>query len=410
MRKIAIFVCVVLLSLNIKGMAITAPPKILAAGGVLMDLNSGEIILEKNSHNKYAPASTTKILTALLTLENCKLTDKVIIGKNPPFEDGSKIYLLEGEEVTVEQLLYALLLESANDSALALAEHISGSKEAFAQLMNKRAKELGCTDTNFTNPNGLYDKNHYTSASDLAKITEKAMENPVFRKIVSTVSFDLLPTNKQPKTRYFHNHNKLLSVKKDKYSGADGVKTGYTVKAKHTYVGSATRNGRTLIATFLFDNATYYQETAALFNYGFNNFVDEKIFSKGSEIASFKLKGDSKAIPATIDKDLYITVPKGSMTTTSAAIVMNTTLTSVKKGEVVGTIKLSYDNTKQVSVNLISTRDQDLPKALFPSVNKSVKSIFKLSNIKYIFLLGFLIFLSRGFYRKYKRRRNMQNL
>lgn len=409
MKKIGIIFCaLLLLCLNTKVEAqIIKTPTANAKGAVLMDLNSGQLLYEKNSHGRYPPASTTKIMTALLTLEKCKLDEKVIVGKNPPYEDGSKIYLINGEELTVQQLLYALLLESANDAALALAEHISGSKEAFAQLMNQRAKELGCTDTHFVNPNGLYDKNHYTSARDLALITEKAMENPIFRKMVSTTSYNLPPTNKQKLTRYFHNHNKLLTVKKDKYPGGDGVKTGYTVKSKHTYVGSATRNGRTLIATFLYDDKTYYQETAALFNYGFSNFIDDKILSKSTIAGTLKLKDDKTEIPVYPEKDIYITIPKGTKPIIKPIIYYKDALTKVTKGEIVGTISISSLTTGKISVNLISSKDYEIKKALLPSANKFIKNVFKLSNIKYPFIALLLTFLSRGFYRKYKKKRNL---
>lgn len=411
MKKIALLLSMLLVSLNIKAVAIAKPPSVNAAGCVLMDLNSGDVIYKKNYHGRYAPASTTKVMTALITLEKCKLTDKVTVSKNPQFEDGSKIYLLEGEQVTVEQLLYALLLESANDSAVALAEHISGSKAAFAKLMTERAKELGCKDTNFTNLNGLYDKAHYTSAYDLTLITEKAMENPTFRKIVSTVSFNLLPTNKQKQTRFLHNHNKLLFYKGDKYQGADGVKTGYTVKSKHTYVGSATRNGRTLIAVFLYDDKTFYKETAALFNYGFNNFKNKKVYSKTTAIAKLKLKGDNQQISVYPEKDVYVTVPIDSNPNVKTNITLNKTLTKVTKDEIVGSVNLTDDAKDfNVNVNLISSENYTASQSMLPTVNKSVKSIFRLSNIKYLFILALAAFLTRGFYRKYKRLKGIKEI
>jgi D-alanyl-D-alanine carboxypeptidase (penicillin-binding protein 5/6) len=272
MKKIGIFLCIIFLGVSINVKAITSP-KIIAQGAVLMDLNNGKILLQKNDHNRYAPASTTKVMTALLTLEKCKLNEKVTVGKNPPLEDGSKISLIKGEVFTVNQLLYALLLPSANDAALALAEHISGSKQAFANLMNERAKELGCKNTNFVNPNGLYDENHYTSAYDLALIASKAMKFSKFREIVSTLSYNLMPTNKQPKIRYLHNENKLLFSNVYKYSGGNGIKTGYTIKARHTYIGSATRKGITLVVVLLCDEKGYYKEAADLFDYGFKKLI-----------------------------------------------------------------------------------------------------------------------------------------
>jgi serine-type D-Ala-D-Ala carboxypeptidase (penicillin-binding protein 5/6) len=286
------------------------PPAINAGASVLMDLNSGEVLYSKNMNYKYGPASTTKIMTALLTLENCKLEDVVVVGKKPPFEGGSKIYILEGEKLTIEQMMYGLMLTSGNDVANALAEHISGSVEEFAKLMTKRAKEIGCLNTHFSNANGLKNDNHYTSAYDLALITRKAMESPIFRKVVSTVNYQIPPTNKQKQIRYLHNHNKMLSVKIDKYPGADGVKTGYTIKSKYTYVGSATRNGRTLIAVFLFDNKGFYKETANLFNYGFKNFYNKKLYAKTDLISYLKPKGTDLSIPVYPEKDIEVILKK----------------------------------------------------------------------------------------------------
>jgi D-alanyl-D-alanine carboxypeptidase (penicillin-binding protein 5/6) len=405
MKKIVAFICLILFCFNISVEAVSLP-KVTAQGGILVDLNSGKILLEKNSHNRYAPASTTKIMTALITLEKCNLSDKVLIGKNPAFEDGSKIYVLDGEILTVEQLLYALLLPSANDAALALAEHISGSKEAFAKLMNARAKELGCKDTNFLNPNGLYDKNHYTSAYDLSLIASKAMEIPKFRQIVSTLSYNIMPSNKQAETRYLHNENKLLFSKAYKYPGADGVKTGYTVKSKHTYVGSATRNGRTLLVVFLYDDKVFYQESASLFNYGFNNFNDLKILSKNIIVKNIRLKGSSQDIPVYPEKDLSFTIANGIKPVINKKIVVKDALTKVTKGEIVGTIEVSsLDNNKAV-INLISGVNYSSPiYNIIPKANGLVKKTFSLSNTKYLFFSVLLIFLGRGFYKKYKRKR-----
>lgn len=409
MKKIAIILCVVFLFLSINAGAVTLQkPAINAQGSVLMDLNSGKILLDKNSHNKYAPASTTKVMTALLTLEKCKLDEKVMVSKNAAYADGSKIYLLEGEEVTVEQLLYAMLLESANDAAVALAEHISGSTEAFAKLMNERALELGCTDTHFVNPNGLYDKNHYTSAYDLALIAAKAMEIPKFRQMVSTQSHNILPTNKQSKTRYLHNHNKLLSEKGYKYSGADGIKTGYTVKSKHTYVGSATRNGRTLMVTFLYDEKGYYKEAANLFDYGFKSFSDVKILSKDVIVKSIKLKGSSEEIPVYPEKDFYLTIPKGINPNISKKIIIKDSLSKVNKGDIIGTMEISSASNNKTSVNLIAGKNYvSTAYSILPKGNVIFNKIFKLKNLIYPLGVIFFIFLFRGFYRKYKRKRRL---
>ncbi|SEG00511.1 D-alanyl-D-alanine carboxypeptidase [Caloramator fervidus] len=325
-----------------------------AEGAILVDLNSGEILYEKNKDLKLAPASTTKIMTALLTIENTNLNDKVIIGKKPPFADGSKIYLLEGEELTVEQLLNALLLESANDAAQALAEYISGSEEQFSKLMNKRAQELGCKNTNFLNASGLYDDNHYTSAYDLYLITKKAFEYPIFREIISKKNYIIPPTNKQPQKRYLYNHNKLLNGnKKYNYKWANGVKTGYTIKAKHTFVGSATKDDRTLIVVILKSDSNYYNDVIKLFEYGFNEFETKLILDKNTAV--YNITFGNTSIPLYPKEDVYVTLKKNeSFNELEKRINLIPQIKSIKKGDILGSIDIYKNNILLKSVPLIS--------------------------------------------------------
>ncbi|NYC94934.1 D-alanyl-D-alanine carboxypeptidase family protein [Clostridium acetobutylicum] len=224
MRKLIIFTLTVMFlfsTININIYAkVPDPPNVSADGAVLMDGNSGQILYEKNMNASYPPASTTKIMTALLTLEKCKLDDKVKVSndfttKYLALRDGNSIGITNGEELTVRDLLHALLLISANDAAVALAEHISGSPQAFATLMNKKAAELGCTNTNFKNPNGLYDKDHKTSAKDLALIMKELSKYPEYQKISTTLNYQMSPTNnmdaeKTKKSRNFWNEDKLV--------------------------------------------------------------------------------------------------------------------------------------------------------------------------------------------------------
>lgn len=189
-------------------------PNVFSPAALLMDLDSGKILYEKNINEKRYPASLTKIMTAILTLENCKLSDVTTVSYDAvmtiPY--GYSIANLQiGEELTIEQLLNVLMIASANDAGIVLAEHIAGSVENFAVMMNEKAKELGCTNTNFTNPSGIHDENHYTTAHDLALISRYAMQNETFRNIVSTTSYKLPITNKYEKDdRLFTNSNALL--------------------------------------------------------------------------------------------------------------------------------------------------------------------------------------------------------
>lgn len=377
MKKIitAIFVFTFLITISINAKAYEKP-SINAESGILMDLNTGQILYEKNINEKLSPASTTKILTALITLEKCKLDDKVVVGSKPPFEDGSKIYLLEGEEITVKDLLYAMMLESANDAALALAEYISGSSSEFAKLMNKRAVELGCNNSNFVNPNGLYEDNHYTTAYDLALISKAAMENTTFREIVTTEYYEIKPTNKQLETRYIYNINKLIRGTKYKYEGIDGVKTGYTTKSKNTIVASATRGNQKILAVQLRSENDLYEDTIKLLDYGFNAFKSEKLVDSSSVYSTIKIKGTNKSINVFPKQDFYATTPVNGSSNSFSSIVINKTFNKINKGDELGFIEITLDNGKIFKVPLIAGEDYN---SLFYNLEYKSPELYKRS-------------------------------
>lgn len=214
------------------------------SGYIVIDANTNKVILKENERISLPMASTTKIMTALIAIENCKPEEKVIIPKEATNIEGSSVYLKESECLTVEELLYCLMLRSGNDSAAAIALHLCDSIEKFAEMMNMRAKSLNLSNSNFMNPHGLHDENHYTSCYDLAIIASKAMEYPLFRKIVNTKQVTI---GQYGNTRVLINKNKMLKLMSD----ANGIKTGYTKKAGRCLVSSAERNGRTLICVVL---------------------------------------------------------------------------------------------------------------------------------------------------------------
>ncbi|MBN7773058.1 D-alanyl-D-alanine carboxypeptidase family protein [Clostridium aminobutyricum] len=242
-------------------------PSISANQAVLMDGTSGEILYEKNAETKAYPASTTKIMTALLTIERVEelhsdLTQKVKIPADAVGVEGSSIYLAPGEAVSIEDLLYGLMLRSGNDAAVALADIIGGNQEHFAEMMNERAQELGCKGTNFLNPNGLYDDNHYTTAYDMALIAKEAMKNETFRRISAAESWE---ASREPdKYNYFYNKNKVVH----QYEGGNGVKIGYTKASGRTLVASAERDGRLMICVVM-GAPDWFNDAYALMNYGF---------------------------------------------------------------------------------------------------------------------------------------------
>ena len=214
-------------------------PPVEAESVVLMDVDYGVTLYEKNAHQKQYPASITKIMTALLTVENANLSDVVTFSETAVYgiEPGSShIGIDVGEQLTVEQSLYGLMLASANEVAMGLAEHVAGSVEAFVDMMNQRAQELGCKDTHFVNPHGLHDENHYTTAYDMALIAKAAYQNRTFRGITGTAQYEIPATNMEEETRYLVNNQKLLSTDEWYYLGCRGGKTGFTDQAMNTLV------------------------------------------------------------------------------------------------------------------------------------------------------------------------------
>ncbi|MBE6532963.1 MAG: D-alanyl-D-alanine carboxypeptidase [Ruminococcaceae bacterium] len=218
-------------------------------------------IYSKNQNERLPMASTTKIMTAMIALEECEGDEVVVIGGESVGIEGSSAYLREGDELTMEELTYALLLQSANDAAVAIAYHIGGSVEAFADMMNKRARDMGLSDTNFENPHGLDSSEHYTTAHDLAKIAAAALENPKFKEIASTYKKSFVT---EERSRTYVNHNKLLNM----YDGCIGVKTGFTKKSGRCLVGAAERDGLTFITVTL-DAPSDWADHKAMLNYGY---------------------------------------------------------------------------------------------------------------------------------------------
>lgn len=259
-------------------------PSVHSEAAIVMEASTGTILYAKNIHDKHYPASITKILTSLIALENSSLNEVVDFSKKAVYDvdlDSSRIGIDVGEKLTMEQSLYGIMLESANEVSYAIAEHISGDVESFASLMNKTAKELGCTDSNFVNPHGLPDDNHYTTAYDMALISRAAINNETFRKITGTRVYTIPPTNLQEETRYLANHHKFVKGNIN-FDGVIGGKTGYTSKAKYTLVTFAERNGMTLISVIMYcDSITNeYADSAALLNYGFDNYSIYNIADK----------------------------------------------------------------------------------------------------------------------------------
>ena len=308
---------------------------------ILIEADSGEIVYEKNAYNRMPMASTTKIMTAIIAIENNNLDDIVKIPQCAVGIEGSSIYLKEGESLTVRQLLEALLLESANDASVALAYKTAGDVSNFATLMNQKVAELGLYNTNFTNPHGLDDDNHYTTAFDLAMIAKYAMENDVFRDIVSTKK-STIPLNNSEGTRVLVNHNKLLRS----YKGANGIKTGYTKRCGRCFVSSAEVDGVNLICVTL-NAPNDWHDHSTLLDYGASLYESFIFAEKGDYLIELNLNNESKGtVLVSNDEPFKITLKKG-MHDFSAYLEYNEPSLPINKGDILGEI-VFYDNGEKI--------------------------------------------------------------
>lgn len=293
-----------------------AGPAVVSESAVLMDFDTGQILFEKNPHERLRPASITKIMTVLLALENAKPEDVVTMSHDAVFSiprGSSHIALTTDEQVTVKDLCYAAMLPSANDACNGIAEFVSGSMDAFVQRMNERARELGATDTTFQNAHGLDEDEHLTTAYDMAMIARACMARADFLEIVGTASYQIAPTNKNSDTRYLHNkHDMLLNTSKH-YDGVLGGKLGWTTLAQHTLVTFAERDGRRLIAVVMKSPKANdkYTDTAALFDYGFGGFSTYRADAAGliRGIPRSLLRGDLLRADITAAEDFTALIP-----------------------------------------------------------------------------------------------------
>lgn len=253
-----------------------------AQKAILLDAATGRVLFEKDADSQSLIASTTKIMTALVVCEQCNVLDRFRIPKEAVGIEGSSMYLQEGDVLTIQELLYGLMLRSGNDAAVALAIYCGGTVEGFAELMNDKAHQLGLSNTHFVNPNGLDSPGHYSTARDLAVLSAYAMQNPIFRQTVSTKQ--LVIGNQS-----LRNHNKLLW----QVDGVDGVKTGFTKAAGRILVSSAVRNGRRLVAVTINDPNDWLDH-AALLNQGFSKYELKQLVCKGQLLGTLPVIGGSE--------------------------------------------------------------------------------------------------------------------
>lgn len=371
-----------------------------AEAAVLMDYETGEVLYSKNGNEKIYPASTTKAWTAYLVLKyKPNLNEPIKIDKELNIE-GSSMYLKLGEEFTVKELLESLLVHSSNDVAVVLAEYVSGSVSEFVKLMNSEAKSIGANNTHFNNPNGLPDKDHYTTAHDMALIARECMSNNTFRQIVKTKSISFPATEAYPYERYFINTNKFLTSKekinykgKDidiKYDIVDGIKTGYTDDAGRCLLSSAVKNDmRMICAVFKSTGNDIYLASRTLLDYGFNNYHNKTIISKNKYTFTERiLFTKQKELTYEPEFTYKVLLKNGSSTDNySTKVKLDKIKLPIKKGDKVGTLEVYNGRKLETTINLISTNN--LNSILGPIIeNKIVSTIIKV--ILFIFIVLFI--------------------
>ncbi len=344
-----------------------------ARSAVVIDAASGRVLYSHNSDAKMGMASTTKIMTALCAIEQGNLADIVTVSPTASGVEGSSMYLATGEKISLSDLLYGLMLVSGNDAATAIAQHISGSTESFAALMNKKAMEIGAYNSSFTNPHGLSDDNHYTTAKDLAIITARALKNPLFREIVSTKS-KALPQTQGGIARHLTNHNKFLNM----YEGCIGVKTGFTKKTGRCLVTAAEKNGMTLICVTLNDPDDWADHKVLLDN-AFGTYKSEIIHAKGTHIATAQIEGGtSPTVDLVTGEDICIPLADGEENRVEIKTEVYEDLCApIKSGDILGALKVMIDGKSCGEFSLVTNCSIEEKAPIFTPQNGTFGESFK---------------------------------
>lgn len=393
-------------------------PETLSPGVILMEESTGTILYEKNSDEAHYPASITKIMTTLLALENGNLSDMVTFSDDAINNtEGSGIARDYGEQMTLEQCLYGVMLESANECAYAVAEHVGGTVENFVDMMNAKAKELGCTNTHFANPHGLQDENHYTTAHDMALIAQAAYQNETFRIIIGTKMYTIPPTNKHAEETVLRNHHDMLCTyhnanRKYLYPYCVGGKTGYTATANSTLVTYAEKDGMTLICVVMdTQSPNQFIDTVNLFDYAFDNFQvlnvaeNDTNYSAETTVDNGNLNNIEPFVE--LDKDAVIVLPKtAEFSDTSSSVEYNDS-----DPEIAGSITYTYAGrnvgkadikTTGVVVEGYAFDNESTEEEEQEAVSTvQVRPIVVVLLIVAVILLGVLLFFLKRFYDNY---------
>lgn len=426
-RRVVAALIIALICINIfsaAGFAEPSPaPQLQSEAAILIDSKTGRVLFEKDADKRMYPASTTKIMSAILALESLNLSDTVTAGYEavnsiPP--GGSNIGILAGEQLTVEQLLYAMLLVSANEACNVIAEYMCGSVDEFVAKMNEKAQELGMADTHFVNPHGLHSPDHYSTARDLSILARYAMLNDKFRQIVATDRYVIDPTNKYDKERILVNTNYLISTFHNAsyyYPRAIGIKTGYTSQAGNCLVSDAKSADMELIAVTLKampQTGTIYSfiDSKELFDYGFKNYRNQKIIRADDIVAEAKVKNalDHDYVVLVAKNDVQAVLPADvNLKDISKTVSLNENIGApIAKGDVLGKAVYSYDGYDLGEVELVA--NTDIRRDIFMFVMNSIFEFFDMPAVKIPVILIIILFAVLYIRRKIRRRRRRKYL
>ncbi len=397
--------------------------------GILIEQHTGNVLLDRDSKKRMFPASTTKVMTALLTIEamhrgeftedtGFTVREEMIAGLDPL---SSSMDLVADEELTVKQLLQGLMVPSANDAAMALSYLVAGGEQAFVDRMNERARELGLNDTHFVNPHGLHDPEHYTTAADMAVIAKEAMRLPEFRNLADIVHIKIPPTNKTEKERYYISTNGLLSAMRYTdfvYKGATGIKTGHTSEAGFCLVSSASKNGMDLIGVVFGGKAEKdsHGDSARMLNYGFEHYTTVTAVHKGDILSEAPVRwGKSKdSVTLAAAEDVTIVVPKGAEKETPdiRTEAPEKLYAPIEEGQLVATVSVWRDNIKvgEGSLAAIAPVERSFfwPILALGEWLWSFRIIRAICYILLAFLVVFIFFLLRNLRKASKERKRKQ--
>lgn len=348
MKRTIIILIIILIISTFQGAALAEDLNLSAQSYIVMDEVSGRVLVEHDSHKEMPMASTTKIMTALIAIENCDLDDIVKVDERSINIEGSSIYLKNEEKISMLDLLYGLMLRSGNDSAVAIANHICDTEEEFIEMMNRKARDIGAKNTNFADPHGLSDENHYSTAYDLALITREAFIYEIFEEIVASKSY----MSKRGENEYFVNKNKTLW----EYEDGDGVKIGYTSSSGRCLVSSAKREEMRLIAVSL-NAPNWFNDNYLLMDYGFDNYNSYIIYGKYQLMKKLQLPYDRELNMIT-EKELIYPLDEDERKNLKVNISINEDIQlPIKEGEIVGRIDTYLDGVIIKKDYLISAND-----------------------------------------------------